>query len=743
MLTSTKHYATCLLILTLLAIGCADGNSNANGAKTDDEKDSKADNSANTGTKKTPKEFDGKTPDASSRRTSMKGKWILVISQQGSDIPITLLEFEKVDDELKATLIEKTAELDNAVLKSSQIDGNSLRLKFTVGEQERTFDVQGTLIKGVVWGNVVSGDGNCYAARLFATQRKSLTNTQPEHSTGYDEFNKAVNSDDSFAALTSFIKRNSDSPLALDAYDQIVIGAKKSELKQKDIESIAGDYHKLAGRWGTRMQQMSVVNVGFYLAITRYLPDVALKFLAEGESALAKKPQEGWERLITSAQQRAKAEQARRMVVSDDKQQQIEGVKRLHTILEESPFDPNILYTLASHAEKQEDVDEAIDLHARIAVLPTLETMLISEWSNEQAEHTLPSEVVASLWKQKHGDTEKLDAFLDEVYEKSIYAFADKRTAPRGAEGGNRVALVELFTGAKCPPCVAADVATGGLEKTFGKSEVIVLRYHQHIPGPDPFANSDSEARFSFYDGRGTPTVTLNGTSFENPMGGLMQVPGVYKRLSEDIKPILEETTAVKLALTAAAKDGKLTLTAVATGFDPEATEDLKLRLVLAEDTTFFKARNGIRLHEMVVRAMPGGHEGVPVADGALKYEETIDLGEFRQKLATYLDDYEREQGAIFGDFEFSAKPLDMSKLHLVAFVQDEETRKVLQSAAIPVTGKIEFPALKKPVEKKPTDDKPTDKKDKSEKPKTDKPKTDKPKTDAKKKDEAKPKSDG
>ncbi len=54
-------------------------------------------------------------------------------------------------------------------------------------------------------------------------------------------------------------------------------------------------------------------------------------------------------------------------------------------------------------------------------------------------------------------------------------------------------------------------------------------------------------------------------------------------------------------------------------------------------------------------------------------------------------------------NYEFTVKPLALDKLHLVAFVQDDSTREVLQAAAIPVTGKLEnlnVPQPKTPTQK-------------------------------------------
>ena len=60
-----------------------------------------------------------------------------------------------------------------------------------------------------------------------------------------------------------------------------------------------------------------------------------------------------------------------------------------------------------------------------------------------------------------------------------------------------RVVVVELFTGAECPPCVSADVAFDALLETYKPNEVVLLEYHLHIPGPDPLTNADSGVHVS------------------------------------------------------------------------------------------------------------------------------------------------------------------------------------------------------------------------------------------------------
>ena len=83
---------------------------------------------------------------------------------------------------------------------------------------------------------------------------------------------------------------------------------------------------------------------------------------------------------------------------------------------------------------------------------------------------------------------------------------AIKPTPFAGRKGkSDRVVLVELFTGAQCPPCVAADKAFDALEKTYKPGEVLLLEYHEHIPGPDPLTSPVNERRLLYYKGEGHP----------------------------------------------------------------------------------------------------------------------------------------------------------------------------------------------------------------------------------------------
>ena len=178
---------------------------------------------------------------------------------------------------------------------------------------------------------------------------------------------------------------------------------------------------------------------------------------------------------------------------------------------------------------------------------------------------------------------------------------------------------------------------------------------------------------------------------FPGVAGFLGEVESGFNNPRQAVDSLLTEKTEISLKLSANAKDGTLNLSADVEGLENPAA-NLRLRLVLVEDETYFQAGNGIRKHEMIVRYMPGGFRGIAPKQGKLHFSKSVELSDLKQKLSDYLAAFEEGN-----NFEFPVKPLALDKLHLVAFVQDDSTREVLQSAAIPVTGKLEYSNVLQP----------------------------------------------
>ena len=92
----------------------------------------------------------------------------------------------------------------------------------------------------------------------------------------------------------------------------------------------------------------------------------------------------------------------------------------------------------------------------------------------------------------------RLDTLLDKEYLAKMPPFKSDPFSGRKSKSNRVVVVVELFTGAQCQPCIAADLGFDGLEMSYKPSDVILLQYHLHIPSPDPLANADTKAALRF-----------------------------------------------------------------------------------------------------------------------------------------------------------------------------------------------------------------------------------------------------
>ena len=270
------------------------------------------------------------------------------------------------------------------------------------------------------------------------------------------------------------------------------------------------------------------------------------------------------------------------------------------------------------------------------------------------------------------GYAEYLDASKDIPIEK----FAGRKSK------STRGVLVELFTGAQCPPCVAADIAFDALEKTYPSSDIILLQYHLHVPGPDPLANSETGAREEYYKEAvgGTPTILFNGKAEVEGGGGHDEAKVLFDQYRTALDKLLEKDSTVKLTATAGRKTNKVNISATVKGLEKPG-DKIRLRLALVEDWVRYKGGNGMAYHHRVVRTMPGGAKGTALLKPDNEVTQVVDLDELQKTLNTYLDDFAKKEMP----FPNSQRPLRLRQLHVVAFVQDDANAEVLQAIDVPV----------------------------------------------------------
>lgn len=283
---------------------------------------------------------------------------------------------------------------------------------------------------------------------------------------------------------------------------------------------------------------------------------------------------------------------------------------------------------------------------------------------------------------------EKLESVLDKEYSAKMPGF--KGTTFTGRKSNSdRAVFMELFTGATCPPCVAADLAFDVLQKSYKPSELVLIQYHLHIPGPDPMTNPDTEARWAYYrktfpkEIAGVPSSIFNGKPAARGGGSAAGAEKKYEAYREVIDPLLEEKAGAKLVAETSRDGDRININVkVSDLVEPDANK--KLRIILAEETIRYAGSNRIRLHHNVVRAFPGGVDGVSLKEAASRHQASIHLGNLRTDLTKYLDNYE----ANFRAFANPARPMAFANLRVIAFVQDDNTREILQAVQVPVQDK-------------------------------------------------------
>jgi hypothetical protein len=245
----------------------------------------------------------------------------------------------------------------------------------------------------------------------------------------------------------------------------------------------------------------------------------------------------------------------------------------------------------------------------------------------------------------------------------------------------DRVALVELFTGADDPPSQAAELAFDALGRVFKPTEVVRLQYHLNDPDADPLATKVGAARWAYYRARlggsaGIPAFYVNGRPGA-PGGGPAEVAAIkLKQYRALIDPQLDTAPAAALQLTAQRTGEKVTITAKVSGLAKPAAA-VRLRLAIAETLVRYRGGNGVRYHQCVVRGFAGPPDGAPLPRTAAQEQAVVDVAALRAALAADLDECQKKNpGVVFAD-----RPLGLRSLVVVGFIQDDATHEVLQAA--------------------------------------------------------------
>jgi hypothetical protein len=251
---------------------------------------------------------------------------------------------------------------------------------------------------------------------------------------------------------------------------------------------------------------------------------------------------------------------------------------------------------------------------------------------------------------------------------------------------GKRVVLVELFTGAECGACVAADIAFDALSTAYSSTDLITIQYHVHIPGPDPLTGPDSVSREAYYAVRHAPSIFFNGRPLAGSGGSVADSRRKFNQYSRVIDELRKGKKEATIELTARRTGDEVHITASATvdGRTEASAKNLRLRLALVEESVQYTGHNRVSSHHDVVRAMPGGAEGRALEAGKIRIEETINLSKIRISQEAYLKAYPAAPDSR-GAFPGPLPPIELKKLRLAAFIQVDSDRSLLDAIIVPV----------------------------------------------------------
>jgi len=253
-----------------------------------------------------------------------------------------------------------------------------------------------------------------------------------------------------------------------------------------------------------------------------------------------------------------------------------------------------------------------------------------------------------------------------------------------------------------------------GLEK-YRRDEYILVSYHVHIPQPDPMVNPATLARQKFYGVNSSPSYYVDGEA----SGGGGSADGAKalfeSRVDQMVVKHLEEPPEASLKLTAQPAGSTVKVKTTVSNVKSKS-DKLRLHVALVEDLVRYSGENGLRFHDMVVRSMADAPaptaaakpeaakaDAAKPADSkvpavpektlgfALKpgqggtFEYTFDVQKATAEALAHLQDFETNTRKGAYSFRQKKHEIDAGKLSVVAFVQDEATKKILQTVYLKV----------------------------------------------------------
>ena len=580
---------------------------------------------------------------------SPQGRWLVqAITDSGKVIPLLILQIH-TDSETSRTEILSTSAPFGLIVRQLNLDQNMFELDLGSGQGNLRFrgSFSGDSIEGIIEGFVFDGF-RFHATPTELERLKPFVEATQEAVQGYRRAMGIKDPNERIEAFDILMQSHPGSPVRWQAAVQRFKGLVETGRSTEELLTAAEDTLQLSDDKLTAINDMA-----YALAKENRLLERAETYAREAVGGARANSSThgnflhtlGWV-LFQKGQIQAAAEHLKRAyALASDKRELVLHLAQVLEVLGDTRQARQ--FYLKSYARDAHlgALNKALELHLR-----------------------------------EQGSPEELHELMDREYESLI---PEMEVGEYQGKPGKKIVVAELFTGAACNPCQGADYAFHGLRKYYPDTVVTILKYHLHVPGPDPMTNPDAEDRASYYAVRGTPEVIIEGVDRRSGGGFSSAAPSMFLRYQEMIEQHLNAKSPLSLKLEGTLQDDFVQVKVSIDLIDPQPTDQLRLRIALVEGSVHYTGFNRVHFHEQVVRKLFGGANGLALSlneEGSGKFELKQNVSEIEADLEGYLKSYQEKWGYAFKALPFT---IDRGNLSVLAFVQNDRDKHILNAASV------------------------------------------------------------
>ncbi|MFM7149788.1 MAG: hypothetical protein ACKO23_08090 [Gemmataceae bacterium] len=622
--------------------------------------------------------------------TNRAGTWKLTLPNARRDMTFWIIAIEP--DGSKMKLVSGLAEFASSKISDVKSDDSQLSFTITQGTNRFLLSVRSPDRKEreEMYGSVQMGNNILPLWLSRTTVEELIPGNAVRETPGSQELEAAMKNPDAeerTREMEVIRRKYAGKPIEFHALQAMFLDRLARQVKPEEFKEIIEAYRDLAGRHGGRFQVAANLDLSRNLLSNKVYAPLAVDIAREALKNIKPDYPSG---LRLTAQMTLAAG-----LNTQGKTDEVEAIaKNLAQMADEelkgakSPTETLVgterlaVLFLGSSAPAVADV--GLEL-ARRAVKSLRDDMPLAQKAVAQR---LLGRALVSRGKLDEARTlepiiTQLDLEMDREYLKETITFPITKMEKRPTDS-TRVVLVEFFTGSQYRQAVPAHIAFDALLQTYPPRDVAFLQYHVAMPDADSLVCPDGEKRKDFYKTElsGVPAMFVDGKMAGSVGGARHRGQASYDLMKAAIDKALEPPTGADLLLSVTRTGDTIIAKASVSGLKKPGS-NIRLRFVLVEERIRYQGASGVRLQQNVVRAFLGGSTGFGLTQGEATQTASINLVQLRQSIGEFLEGLARKVGV-----PNPVKPLDLSKLKIIAFVQDEESKQVLAAAQTSVPQK-------------------------------------------------------